>query len=493
MGFEKLISGTDIRGIVSDFEEKKANLTEKEVKEIAEAFGKWITQKCEKSAKNESRNIRVAVGYDARHTGPLFSEIIRDELKSQGIDVLNCKMSITPSLFMTTIFPSYKSDAAIMITASHLPSYYNGIKFFTKDGGVEKEDLFEMVKFLKKSKKVGKGNETVKNLADDYAKYLCELIRKEANNGEKPLENLKIVIDAGNGAAGFFAEKVINELGGDSKGSQFLNPDGDFPNHVPNPEVPEAINSIKEAVLKSNADFGIIFDADGDRSAFIDKSGREINRNRLIALVSDILLKQKPNGIIVTDSITSTELTKFIESRNGIHHRFKRGYKNVINEAKRLNAEGKYSPLAIETSGHAALINNYFLDDGAYMAALLLIQLVQSKKENIDFTAVLNELGEPAEEKELRIKIEDDNFRELGNKILKDLEEYVKTIKNWEKVEPNYEGVRVNVDKDNWFLIRMSLYEPLFCINIETSEVGKLSKILKEIYKFLGKYKQVKI
>lgn len=493
MGFEKLISGTDIRGIVSDFEEKKANLTEKEVKEIAEAFGKWITQKCEKSAKNESRNIRVAVGYDARHTGPLFSEIIRDELKSQGIDVLNCKMSITPSLFMTTIFPNYKSDAAIMITASHLPSYYNGIKFFTKDGGVEKEDLFEMVKFLKKGKKVGKGNETVKNLADDYAKYLCELIRKEANNGEKPLENLKIVIDAGNGAAGFFAEKVINELGGDSKGSQFLNPDGDFPNHVPNPEVPEAINSIKEAVLKSNADFGIIFDADGDRSAFIDKSGREINRNRLIALVSDILLKQKPNGIIVTDSITSTELTKFIESRNGIHHRFKRGYKNVINEAKRLNAEGKYSPLAIETSGHAALINNYFLDDGAYMAALLLIQLVQSKKENIDFTAVLNELGEPVEEKELRIKIEDDNFRELGNKILKDLEEYVKTIKNWEKVEPNYEGVRVNVDKDNWFLIRMSLYEPLFCINIETSEVGKLSKILKEIYKFLGKYKQVKI
>ena len=307
------------------------------------------------------------------------------------------------------------------------------------------------------------------------------------------MENLKIVIDAGNGAAGFFAEKVINELGGDSKGSQFLNPDGDFPNHVPNPEVPEAINSIKEAVLKSNADFGIIFDADGDRSAFIDKSGREINRNRLIALVSDILLKQKPNGIIVTDSITSTELTKFIENRNGIHHRFKRGYKNVINEAKRLNAEGKYSPLAIETSGHAALINNYFLDDGAYMAALLLIQLVQSKKENIDFTAVLNELGEPVEEKELRIKIEDDNFRELGNKILKDLEEYVKTIKNWEKVEPNYEGVRVNVDKDNWFLIRMSLYEPLFCINIETSEVGKLSKILKEIYKFLGKYKQVKI
>jgi len=136
--------------------------------------------------------------------------------------------------------------------------------------------------------------------------------------------------------------------------------------HVPNPEAKEAIESIKKAVLDNNADFGIIFDADGDRSAFIDNTGREINRNNLIALLSDILLKQTPGATIVTDSVTSAGLKKFIENHGGKHHRFKRGYKNVINEAKRLNNEGIYTPLAIETSGHAAFINNYFLYQDHY-------------------------------------------------------------------------------------------------------------------------------
>jgi len=105
-------------------------------------------------------------------------------------------------------------------------------------------------------------------------------------------------------------------------------------NIVKSDKAKEAIESIKKAVLDNNADFGIIFDADGDRSAFIDNTGREINRNNLIALLSDILLKQTPGATIVTDSVTSAGLKKFIENHGGKHHRFKRGYKNVINEAK---------------------------------------------------------------------------------------------------------------------------------------------------------------
>ena len=92
-----------------------------------------------------------------------------------------------------------------------------------------------------------KGVETLKNLAGDYASYICELIKNKIGKGDKPLENLRIVIDAGNGAAGFFAKKVIEVLGGDTTGSQFLNPDGNFPNHIPNPEAKEAIESIKKS------------------------------------------------------------------------------------------------------------------------------------------------------------------------------------------------------------------------------------------------------
>ncbi len=504
MDLKHLVSGTDIRGIVSKFEDKEISLSREEVKFIAKGFGKWVIKKYGRQSQLENRNIRVSVGYDARHTGSEFAKIIRNVLKEMEIDVLDCKMSITPSLFMTTIFEDYRADAAVMITASHLPSYYNGIKFFTTEGGLEKTDVIELLEMAKKGDcsceiklkeamniETKKGRATSKNLAEDYSKYLCELIRKEAGNDEKPLKGLKIIIDAGNGAAGFFADKVIAELGGDSTGSQFLDPDGSFPNHVPNPEAKEAIESIKKAVLDNNADFGIIFDADGDRSAFIDKSGREINRNNLIALLSDILLKEKTGSTIVTDSVTSMGLKKFIENRNGIHHRFQRGYKNVINEAKRLNKEGQYTPLAIETSGHAAFIDNYFLDDGAYMAARLLIQLIKSKKEGINFTEILNEMEEPIEEKELRFAIKDKDFKAVGKSVLDDLLTYVEKVKGWELEEPNYEGVRVIVDSNSWFLLRLSLHEPLLCLNIETGEKGKVDEILSELKKFFENYEKI--
>ena len=505
MDLKYLVSGTDIRGIVSEFEGKKVNLTKNEVEFIGKAFGNWITKKYGRKSELENRKIKVSVGYDARHTGPEFSKILRNVLKNMEIDVYDCQISITPSLFMTTIFENYKADGAIMITASHLPSYYNGLKFFTTEGGLEKTDVLEMLEMGNKKscqceanlKEVleieeKKGRSLTKKLAEDYAEYTCEFIRKETGE-EKPLKDFKIVIDAGNGAAGFFADKVIRELGGNPEGSQFLNPDGDFPNHVPNPEAKEAIESIKKAVLNNNADFGIIFDADGDRSAFIDKNGREINRNNLIALLSEILLKEHSGGIIVTDSVTSAGLKEFIENRGGIHHRFQRGYKNVINESIRLNNEGKYSPLAIETSGHAAFKENYFLDDGAYMAARLLIQLVESREKGIEFTDVLNELSEPAEEIEIRIPIKDKDFRARGEKIVENFREYAGKKEGWSLEMPNYEGVRVNAGQKSWFLIRLSLHEPLLCVNIETEKEGMGNDILEELKDYFKKYEKMEI
>jgi len=184
---------------------------------------------------------------------------------------------------------------------------------------------------------------------------------------EQPLQGLKIIVDAGNGAGGFYASQVLQPLGADTTGSQFLDPDGTFPNHIPNPENKGAMASIREAVLANQADLGIIFDTDVDRSAAVDPQGNELNRNRLIALVAAIVLREHPGSTIVTDSIISEGLTQFIADLGGVHHRFKRGYKNVINEAIRLNATGQESWLAIETSGHAAMRENYFLDDGAYL------------------------------------------------------------------------------------------------------------------------------
>ena len=164
-----------------------------------------------------------------------------------------------------------------------------------------------------------------------YAGILTDKIRK-ATGEEKPFSGFKIIVDAGNGAGGFYVDKVLAPLGADTQGSQFLEPDGTFPNHIPNPENKEAMQSIVDAVIDTNADFGIIFDTDVDRAGAVDKGGSVLNKNRLIAAISAILLKEFPGTTIVTDSITSSGLADFIKAHGGTHHRFKRGYKNVINE-----------------------------------------------------------------------------------------------------------------------------------------------------------------
>ena len=132
---------------------------------------------------------------------------------------------------------------------------------------------------------------------------------------------MRILVDAGNGAGGFFTSKVLEPLGADTTGSQFLDPDGRFPNHVPNPEDPAAMASTSEAVLRNNADMGIVFDTDVDRSGIVDKNGAAINKNSLIALMSAITLREFPGSTVVTDSVTSTGLTQFIEKLGGKHFR----------------------------------------------------------------------------------------------------------------------------------------------------------------------------
>ena len=166
-------------------------------------------------------------------------------------------------------------------------------------------------------------------------------------------------------------EKGIEAAGADTSGSQFLEPDGHFPNHIPNPENKEAMEAIRQAVLTNKADLGIIFDTDVDRMSAVLPNGDEVNRDAIIAMMAAIIAEDYPGGTIVTDSVTSDRLSRFIEGIGMKHHRYMRGYKNVINESIRLNQEGVVSPLAIETSGHGALSENYFLDDGAYMAVKL--------------------------------------------------------------------------------------------------------------------------
>ena len=324
---------------------------------------------------------------------------------------------------------------------------------------------------------------------DEYSRILVETV--ESACGKLPLKGKKIIVDAGNGAGGFFAEKVLTPLGADVDGSQFLEPDGRFPNHIPNPEDKVAIESISAAVLREKADLGIIFDTDVDRAACVDCDGGEINRNALIALVAAILLKDKP-GTIVTDSVTSDGLAEFIESLGGKHLRFKRGYKNVIDKCKELNESGEYSPLAIETSGHAAFKDNYYLDDGAYLITQILISLALQAREGKSLTSLISGLKRPVEENEVRITFNNNSFdfKSEGAAVIDALKIIAAKDENMILSPVNFEGVRINF-KDGaggWLLVRMSVHDPVMPINFESNYVGGNKIMATKLLKILAAY-----
>ena len=487
----KLQNGSDIRGIALEgVPGEKVNLTPKVATILGQSFVSWLVQKINKPAAE----LTIAIGRDSRLSGPTLMPAVTYGIASVGATVYDFEMASTPAMFMSTITSGFDCDGAIMLTASHLPFNRNGLKFFTAHGGLQKKDITDILTLAQSNNfqlASAPGNITKHDFISVYANQFVKKIRESVNhpeNFEQPLTGLKIVVDAGNGAGGFYVDKVLKPLGADTTGSQFLEPDGTFPNHVPNPEDKQAMQSICQAVIANQADFGIIFDTDVDRSAAVDQFGKELNRNRLIALISAIVLQEHPASTVVTDSITSDGLTQFIEQDlKGFHHRFKRGYKNVIDESIRLNSAGQESWLAIETSGHGALKENYFLDDGAYLVSKLLIELAKSKLANQSLPDLIANLQEPEESSEFRIKINVDDFKAHGNSVIEQLQEFVSTAADWEIVPNNYEGVRISctsASESGWFLLRLSLHDPVMALNVESNVKGGVARIVARLLGF---------
>lgn len=493
--WRKLQNGSDIRGVALEgIAGESVNLTQIEAMYIGYGFSKWLQSK-----KNTAASLKITVGHDSRLSAQDMKQGVFAGIQAVGCTPLDCGLATTPSLFMSTIFEDISADGAIMITASHLPFNRNGLKFFTKDGGLDKADITAILEICHEAytQNLLTYSETVAApcaLLDRYSVHLTDLIRKgiqDEDHYEMPLQGFKVIVDAGNGAGGFFAEKVLKPLGANTDGSQFLEPDGMFPNHQPNPEDAAAMQAVTDATVAAKADLGIIFDTDVDRSAVVLADGSEINRNKLIAMMSAIVLAENPGSTIVTDSVTSDGLADFISALGGKHHRFKRGYKNVINESVRLNNEGIQSDLAIETSGHGALKENYFLDDGAYMAVKILIQMAKLKKAGKSLTDMVSSLQEPLESAEIRVKILYDDFKVIGERIIEDLRAHAAFFAGWMPVPDNYEGIRFKCladNEDGWFLIRMSLHDPVMPINVESNVVGGVKEIAFKVYSILDNY-----
>ena len=488
MNYKELKSGTDVRGVASDKGGKAVNLTDAAVYDIASAFALWLSEKYGK----KSTELTLAVGHDSRISADRISAQVIKALSHRGVHILNCGLASTPAMFMTTV--DLGTDGAIQITASHHPFDRNGLKFFTKEGGIDSAQLGDIIKIAEEGgfeKCAGAEVRDVDYMAQYAAglrKKICDGIGK--NEADKPLSGYHIVVDAGNGVGGFYARDVLAPLGADVSGSRFLEPDGMFPGHIPNPEDKVAMQSITEAVLESGADLGVIFDTDVDRAGCVDCFGEEINRNRLIALASIIAAEGRTGATIVTDSVTSDGLKEFIEKDLSLkHYRYRRGYKNVIDKAIELCSQGIDCPLAIETSGHAALRENYFLDDGAYLITKIIIELGKGR----DLNKTLKALKCPIEERECRFNITEEAFKVYGLRVIDELEAFVsKNPETFTVADDNREGLRVST-KYGWFLLRLSVHDPVMPMNFESDEEGGIDKMIALIKPFFETFEGLDI
>ncbi len=490
--YQAFKSGTDIRGIAVETEGSPVTLTDAAVSAMAAGFGRWL---CSRTEKTPSA-LKIAVGHDSRISAGRISRAVEAALTDMGFTVFDCGLSSTPAMFMITVDGG--ADGSVQITASHHPFDRNGLKFFTPDGGLEGSDITEILSLAARGEvQTALGGRVIEfDYMPRYAELLRQMICKALGTEEATaLSGFHFVVDAGNGAGGFYATEVLGKLGADVSGSQFLEPDGMFPNHIPNPENPAAMESIRKATVAHHADLGIIFDTDVDRAGCVDAAGEEINRNTLIALAAAIALEGNEGGTIVTDSVTSDGLKRFIEQElGGRHHRFKRGYKNVINEALRLNREGINAPLAIETSGHAALRENYFLDDGAYLITKIIIKLAALRAEGKSLEDLIGRLEKPAEEAELRFSILEPDFRPYGERVLAELEEFCRQQPGWKIADDNREGLRVSVDGgEGWFLLRMSVHDPILPMNLESNLPGGVRKTAAALVEFFSRFDRLDI
>uniref|UniRef100_A0A2P2KJ77 phosphoglucomutase (alpha-D-glucose-1,6-bisphosphate-dependent) n=1 Tax=Rhizophora mucronata TaxID=61149 RepID=A0A2P2KJ77_RHIMU len=414
----RLQNGSDVRGVALEGEKgRTVDLTPSAVEAIAESFGEWVINGLEEEGR-AVENVKVSLGRDPRVSGASLSAAAFAGLARAGCLAFDMGLATTPACFMSTILPPFAYDASIMMTASHLPYTRNGLKFFTKRGGLTSTEVEEICdkaarKYATRLAKVStllNAPLTKVDFMSAYAKHLADNIKEKVNHPlhyDTPLQGFQIIVNAGNGSGGFFTWGVLDKLGADTTGSLYLNPDGMFPNHIPNPEDKTAMALTRNAVLQNSADLGIVFDTDVDRSGVVDNKGNPINGDKLIALMSAIVLREHPETTIVTDARTSMALSKFIADRGGRHCLYRVGYRNVIDKGVQLNEDGIETHLMMETTGHGALKENYFLDDGAYMVVKIIIEMVRMKLERLDegIDSLIKDLEEPLESVELRMNV----------------------------------------------------------------------------------------
>ena len=429
----------DIRGIVP------SQVNEASIKSISHA----IARKC-----NEENIDELALGRDGRLSGEKILNLLSKELQSLGINIVNIGIITSPLLYYAA--KQLPSKSGIMITGSHNPKNYNGLKIVIHDSSVSGLEILNLLSDepIKKSK-AGKVIYK-KNLMDDYINEVT------SQSSEKP-KKIKVVLDCGNGSAGEIAPKLIRALGYEVI-ELYCEIDGNFPNHHPDPGKIDNLQDLIEAVKENSADLGIAFDGDGDRLGVVTEKGEIIFPDQLMMIFAKDVLTNHPGRKIVFDVKCTNLLSEIINEAGGIPIMSPTGHFHIKNTLKKTNA-----PLAGEMSGHIFFNDQWYgFDDGHY-SAFRLLEIMNCR--DVPLSEILNQLPKAFSTPELNISVEEEKKFEIVKDFLNKAQ-----FEGGSKI--TIDGLRVDFD-DGWGLMRASNTTPKLVLRFEAKTLSRLKEIKK--------------
>lgn len=429
----------DIRGIVGE------TLTPAVVKLIGQAIGSMVI---DAGAKE------IVIARDGRLSGPELSKALSDGLMLAGCDVIDIGLTPTPILYFAA--QQFEDHSGVMLTGSHNPANYNGLKTVIKGKHLSEEMIQAILQRIIKQELVSNpvGTYRQEDVTQVYLNTILENVQLK-----RPL---KIVIDAGNGITGISAPTLFERLGCDVI-PLFCEVDGHFPHHHPDPSQPENLKHLQAAVIEHQADAGLAFDGDGDRLGVVTSKGNVIWPDRLLMLFARSVLSKNPQANIIYDVKCTNNLGSLIEAHNGIPLMWKTGHSHI--KAKLLETNAL---IAGEMSGHFFFNDRWFgFDDGLYAGARL-VEILSETAEDSDsiFAAIPNSINTP----ELKVSVPDsEKFKVMEELIAKANFTDAKDM-------TTIDGLRVNF-AEGWGLVRPSNTTPFLVLRFEAINESMLESI----------------
>jgi phosphomannomutase/phosphoglucomutase len=446
----------DIRGLV---EGPEAQLTPGLARLVGQAYGTYV--------QRELSLNQVFVGGDNRLSTPPLKDAIIEGLLSTGLRVTDIGPVMTPAVYFAS--SSHERAGGIMVTGSHLTTQYNGIKMAYGRLALAGEQIQDLLKLILADDFMRGTGERHTDLA--MAGRHMDVIKGKVTMGGR---RLKVVVDAGNGLSGTFVPPVMSDLGVEVI-CLFCEPDGTFPNHVPNPEDPELTKDLEAAVIEHGADFGIGFDGDADRCGLIDEHGHHVAADRLLALLARDLLARHPGTPVVFDVKSSQVLPDVIREHGGEPVMWKAGHSLMKQKMAEVGAL-----IGGEVSGHMFIGEDYYGFDDAPLVALKVVELFSKTDKSL--SQMLAEIPTLLATPEIIMSAPDDVKFKIIDAVRDRLQDKYEVI--------TVDGARAEFEH-GWGLVRASNTQPAITMRFEAHTRAQLVEYMQRFDALLDDYPQV--